>query len=367
MELRASLSTEVARSWLASGQPGHCGTTESNREVDCEEGYRGSFGLSARAALSWTAATQDCLERCSRCERCLHVSISIELADCSHCHSNPVTATTPAHLDDARLSLVVTGSWYVNCSVSHPLRDFRSAPRPPSLGQSRRAEAPCTMRGELERLRGQTIPPILHQSWHSSTLPRPHHCLVAKWRDALPPHWQHRLWNATDNRQLWAAHFPSMLPIYDSYKHIVQRADASRLLYMHVHGGVYADLDSAPCSGVAAALAAAPSGEPLQLLLVRDPRRGGHEEVSQSIVSNFFFASVRGHPFWRYAIQRLETASKDQRVSTTPHLSTTPHHAAPRARNKIWTCCTTTAWARRPSNSALALHRVWSTAPDRTF
>ena len=176
------------------------------------------------------------------------------------------------------------------------------------------------MRREIERLRGQTIPPILHQSWHSSSLPRPHHCLVARWREALPPRWQHRMWNASDNRQLWTEHFPQMLPVYDAYVHLVQKADATRLLYMHVHGGVYADLDSAPCDTVTATL----SARPLQLLLVRDPRRGGREEVAQSIVSNFFFASIPGHQFWMYAIRRLEAARHDRRVMSPRHAPTVP-------------------------------------------
>ena len=38
--------------------------------------------------------------------------------------------------------------------------------------------------------------------------------------------------------------------MYDGYPNPIQRADASRLVYMYLFGGVYADLDVAPCDGV---------------------------------------------------------------------------------------------------------------------
>ena len=67
--------------------------------------------------------------------------------------------------------------------------------------------------------------------------------LAARWRGA-PVGWQHWLWTDKDNRQLWSKHFPDMLAMYDAYPNPIQRADASRLLYMHVFGGVYAQAGS---------------------------------------------------------------------------------------------------------------------------
>ena len=85
------------------------------------------------------------------------------------------------------------------------------------------------------------IPQIIHQSWRTHELPSTLRPLSASWTQLSG--WRHRLWTDDENRALWAAHFPELLDVYDGYARPVQRADATRLLYMHVHGGVYADLD----------------------------------------------------------------------------------------------------------------------------
>ena len=95
---------------------------------------------------------------------------------------------------------------------------------------------------------------VVHQSWMTTQLPGELEPLSARWRRAGPSGWDHRLWTDDANRALWAAHFPELLPVYDGYPTAVQRADVTRLLYMHVHGGVYADLDVAPCDSAWAAL-----------------------------------------------------------------------------------------------------------------
>ena len=86
---------------------------------------------------------------------------------------------------------------------------------------------------------------VVHQSWMTAQLPGALEPLSARWQRAGPSGWEHRLWTDEANRALWAAHFPDLLSLYDGYSTAVQRADVTRLLYMHVHGGVYADLDVA--------------------------------------------------------------------------------------------------------------------------
>ena len=141
---------------------------------------------------------------------------------------------------------------------------------------------------------------VVHQSWVTRKLPDTLEPLSARWRLAGPPGWDHRLWTDEANRALWATHFPDMLPVYDGYPTAVQRADVTRLLYMHVHGGVYADLDVAPCNNVWAALERKQHG----LLLVRGPD-SSHRRGSSQALSNFFMASAPGHPFWAFAIRLL--------------------------------------------------------------
>jgi hypothetical protein len=64
-----------------------------------------------------------------------------------------------------------------------------------------------------------------------------------------------------------------------------------------VFGGVYIDLDVAPCPSFDSIL----RGGKENLLLVRDPKH---------VVSNYFMASVRNHSFWPFAIGALPAASR---------------------------------------------------------
>lgn len=178
-----------------------------------------------------------------------------------------------------------------------------------------RRQPPCP-----ESLDGRALVPIVHQSWPNQTLPDVLRELSARWSEVLPSGWQHRLWTDDDNRQLWLSQAPDLLELYDSYRHGVQRADATRILYMAVHGGVYADLDVVPCIDVARKLSMAMHGQ--ELMLVRDPWRGSLARKRQQHVSNFFMASVRGHAFWRYALRMLPSRRNDPRgvmYSTGPY------------------------------------------------
>ena len=151
------------------------------------------------------------------------------------------------------------------------------------------------------------IPQIIHQSWRTHELPSTLRPLSASWTQLSG--WQHRLWTDDENRALWAAHFPELLDVYDGYARPVQRADATRLLYMHVHGGVYADLDVAPCRGLPSIVL---NGS-LELLLVREPGKSPRGDARRYL-TNFWMASAPGHPFWLHAISLLRARAKHENV-----------------------------------------------------
>jgi len=92
-----------------------------------------------------------------------------------------------------------------------------------------------------------------------------------------------------------------MLDVYDAYEHAVERADALKLLCMFVYGGVYADLDVAPCDGAEAALAANAGS----FMLVRDPARGTQAERAAKRIGAFFFQSPRAR---RVALHRARSS-----------------------------------------------------------
>ena len=174
------------------------------------------------------------------------------------------------------------------------------------------------------------IPRIIHHSWRDARPPEELEHFVGHWLRAHPG-WTHLWWLDDDNRNLWQTHQPQLLPIYDGYgdeslltdftdrqpqgddyttykdtedgrqmlaeyNGAVVRADASRLLYMSIFGGVYGDLDTQPCANLEGLLAGH------SLMIARSP---------VGFLSNFFIASAPGHAFWRFALPLLhETRHK---------------------------------------------------------
>ena len=92
-DLRRSVST-----WLTQSRLGVCGVTTAREAGNCAEGGKGSWVLPQK---TWRPAILWCLDRCSQCQRCKFVSISLSEKDCS---------------------------WYADCALDHvaPIIDFRS-------------------------------------------------------------------------------------------------------------------------------------------------------------------------------------------------------------------------------------------------
>ena len=128
--------------------------------------------------------------------------------------------------------------------------------------------------------------------------------LVARWINATQRNGEsvhHHMWNDADTRVLWKQHMPHLLSMYDALTEPVMRADASRLLYMHVHGGIWADLDTAPCNS--SSLWDTIEQQNRTLVLIRDPALGNKGDEQPP--STFFYASAPGHPFWGHALRTL--------------------------------------------------------------
>ena len=108
-------------------------------------------------------------------------------------------------------------------------------------------ESPARCAGALPA--NATIPRVVHQSWKTAAAPSQLRPLSDAW--ASLDGFDHHLWTDAENRGMWARHFPELLPVYDGYTDTIAKADASRLVYMYVHGGIYADL-GAPHAVIAA-------------------------------------------------------------------------------------------------------------------
>ena len=87
------------------------------------------------------------------------------------------------------------------------------------------------------------VPPLLHQSWGSCSVPFKQRAWQRECDKVLPRNWSMWLWTDEDNRELIARDFPSFLPLYDGYDVKIKRIDAVRYFYLYKYGGVYMDLD----------------------------------------------------------------------------------------------------------------------------
>lgn len=95
------------------------------------------------------------------------------------------------------------------------------------------------------------IPPIIHFIWFErlydshldvSDIPThgskaPEHCRKHNADFTI------NVWNATAARDLIAEHYEWFLPVYDGYKHPIQRVDAFKYFVLWHFGGIYMDLD----------------------------------------------------------------------------------------------------------------------------
>lgn len=129
------------------------------------------------------------------------------------------------------------------------------------------------------------VPKIIHQSYKT-----PDHPYPGDWQDSwaqMNPKWNYRFHTDDDNRQIVQAHYPHFLKVYDSLPVNIMRADFSRLLYMHLWGGVYADLDYVCLKSFDSLIV-----QVRELAVPLLP----HNRYYQ--IHNALLVSVPGHPFW---------------------------------------------------------------------
>ncbi len=75
-----------ARAWLERAREGYCITTDAGDGGDCGAGDKGSFPIRwgrHRGRDSEARALRECLLRCAVCERCIFLSFSLQMKDCS--------------------------------------------------------------------------------------------------------------------------------------------------------------------------------------------------------------------------------------------------------------------------------------------
>lgn len=174
------------------------------------------------------------------------------------------------------------------------------------------------------------IPKIIHLTCKDKKLPS----LFKRNRKRLidlHPLWSIRIYDDQDAEKIIATHFPSILKIYKSYPHGIQRADIFRIVAIYVFGGFYMDMDVRCLKN-------------LDTLCNNSLVLGEEKTVTESNrlklnmeyslrIANFMFGSIPGHPFWldliETAIERSRNTTlseSDIMVSTGPGLISDVYH-----------------------------------------
>lgn len=184
----------------------------------------------------------------------------------------------------------------------------------------------------------QKIPRLLHVSWKSEKLPE----RFKRWNDAAKenlPGWRHQLHTDGDNRRLVETRFPDLLDLYSAFPYEIMRADFARLAYMSAFGGVYTDLDVELIAKLGDLdLALATLGTPggcrpkshrnleggskcrRELVLALHGAPGNLTGWPHSL-PNAFMASVPGHPFWRFAMEKVNQKWNEKLDQVSRNLS----------------------------------------------
>ncbi|KXS09870.1 glycosyltransferase family 32 protein [Gonapodya prolifera JEL478] len=165
-------------------------------------------------------------------------------------------------------------------------------------------------------------PPLIIQSWKTSSLPQKFQRWSESWR-LRNPSYGYLLSTDASNRLLVAQHFPSFLPVYDAFDREIYRADSVRYVYMYALGGMYADLDTVslkPLDSLWKRYSKASPGVFGQAYL---GRMGNDEDFGHGL-PNAWMASTPGHPLWLFVLKRIFDVEVSKLALVRPEEQTGP-------------------------------------------
>ena len=79
--LRPKGKRTTPHAWLGTAVAGHCGVTTG--PTDCAFADSGALRLKEQEGSSWEVAVATCITKCTHCDRCRYVTVSLKYADCS--------------------------------------------------------------------------------------------------------------------------------------------------------------------------------------------------------------------------------------------------------------------------------------------
>lgn len=195
--------------------------------------------------------------------------------------------------------------------ATHTTNNMRTLPKTP-----KRAFMKRNANGEQDN-----VPRIIHQIWKDYNIPSNQQTWMQSWRKNHP-HWEYWFWTDRAAEKFLKVKFPQFLPVYNSYKGNLYRADVLRYFILYQYGGVYADLDMI-------------SLKPLDIFFYK--RRHScvlsQEPYEHSIIMNYiydglpcnaFMASIPKHPFFKFVTSYFMKTSPNKINSKTAVESTGP-------------------------------------------
>lgn len=156
----------------------------------------------------------------------------------------------------------------------------------------------------------------------------------------IHPDWDIKIYNEDDAQQILAEHFSELLPVYNSYTHVVQKGDFLRVLIVYLFGGFYMDLDML-CFKSLEELRDHELILSKEFLLSED-EQFRIEAKHKLRIANYMFGGKPGHPFLLTFLKEIvKKANTDVRYekdiikSTGPELITNVYHANKRKYKNI--------------------------------
>lgn len=148
------------------------------------------------------------------------------------------------------------------------------------------------------------IPHIIHQTYKNESVPASTAEYILSF-SRLNPNWTYFFWTDETARMFIKKKFSFFLPVWDSYKHYMHKADAIRYFVLYEYGGVYVDIDFEclrPLDSVTMKYSAIFPVEPFEQSAFR-------LDLSY-LINNAIIFSKPKHPFLKRLIHRLEYYSR---------------------------------------------------------
>ncbi|CAF1481723.1 unnamed protein product [Adineta ricciae] len=155
----------------------------------------------------------------------------------------------------------------------------------------------------------QTIPLIIHQMWKTNDLSSyPINNSQHVWKRFFPTYVINLWTDEQIEKLILKAEYEFLYPVYKSYLYSIQRADLARLIILHSHGGIYADLDVYP------------HGTNLEELLRQNVSFIIGRSSSDTCLVNHFMISQQNSSILSHILENIHKKSFFNQIYVLPYL-----------------------------------------------